>query len=66
MVCPYQQLCGLTSVAGLAHLESVDEEAIVYIRAANETAEAQLTPSILARSLGSVEAHVRQVHLRSD
>lgn len=49
------------TAAGLAHLESVDEEAIVYVRAADEAAEAQLTPEILAQSLGVVRAYGGQV-----
>jgi hypothetical protein len=48
---------------GLAHLESIDEEAIIYIRAANETAQAQLMPIKLAQSLVSIEAFIRQVWL---
>jgi hypothetical protein len=65
LTAPRAELPVLGSLSGLAHLESVDEEAIVYIRAANESAESHLTPSILAHSLGSVEAYIRQVHMRS-
>ena len=35
----------------------------MYIRAANETAEAQLTPSTMAHSLGAIDALLKQVHL---
>jgi hypothetical protein len=48
----------------MAHLESVNEEAIVYIRAANETAKTQLTPSVAAHALGSFNLYLLlQVHL---
>jgi hypothetical protein len=58
---PHKQTLRLKLATGLAHLESVDEEAIVYIRAASETAEAQLTLTVLAHSLSAIEASIKQV-----
>ena len=56
-----RQEAKLQPAAGLAHLESIDEEAVVYVRAASEAGEAQLTPEILAQSLGVVRAYGGQV-----